>query len=127
MTDAFYETKRDVTAHNMLVKKGFNVTLVSQTDDVIDSDTGAITTPGTVTNTVTKGLMRFFSQDEVDGKDIKSGDLQVLLSAKDLAAAGIVPDTDMRVIVKDVTYFVVRNTPTSPGGIDVLYRLQVRR
>lgn len=127
MTDAFYETKRDVTAHNMLVKKGFDVTLVSQTDDVIDSDTGAITTPGTVTNTVTKGLMRFFSQDEVDGKDIKSGDLQVLLSAKDLAAAGIVPDTDMRVIVKDVTYFVVRNTPTSPGGIDVLYRLQVRR
>ena len=127
MTDAFYIAKRDITAHNMLVKKGFDMTLISQTDDVIDSDTGAITTPGTITNTVTKGLMRFFSQDEVDEVAIKSGDLQVLLSAKDLAEAGIVPDTDMRMLVKGITYFVVRNTPTSPGGIDVLYRLQVRR
>ena len=127
MADAYYIDKRDVTAYNMLVKRGFDITLRSQTDDVIDSDTGAITTPGTVTNTVTKGIMRFFSQDEIDGKNIKSGDVQVLLSAKDLAEAGIVPDTDMRVIALGVTYFVVRNTPTTPGGIDVLYRLQVRR
>lgn len=127
MSDQFYINKRDVTAYNMLVKKGFDITLVSQTDDVIDPNSGVITTPGTVTNTVTKGLMRFFSQDEVDDKNILSGDAQVLLSAKDLAEAGIVPDTEMRVIVKDVTYFVVRNTPTTPGGIDVLYRLQVRR
>ena len=127
MTDQFYIDKRDITAHNLLVKKGFDMTLVSQTDDVINDNTGAITTPGTVTNTVTKGLMRFFSQDEIDGKDIISGDLQVLLSGKDLAVAGIVPDSTMRVIAKGVTYYVVRNTPTTPGGIDVLYRLQIRR
>jgi len=127
MTDQYYIDKRDVTAYDLLVKYGFDITLVSQTADVIDSDSGAITTPGTVTNTVTKGIMRFFSQDEVDDKNIKSGDAQVLLSAKDLAAADIVPDTDMRVIVGDDTYFVVRNTPTKPGGIAVLYRLQIRR
>ena len=127
MTDQYYIDKRDVTAYDLLVKYGFDITLVSQTADVIDPNSGDVTTPGTVTNTVTKGIMRFFSQDEVDDKNIKSGDAQVLLSAKDLAEAGIVPDTDMRVVAGSVTYFVVRNTPTTPGGIDVLYRLQIRR
>ena len=127
MSDSFYIKKRDRTAHRLLTKFGFDMTLVSQAPDIIDPDSGVITTVSTPVNTVTKGIMRFFSQDEIDGQDILSGDLQVLFSAKDFAAAGIVPDTTMRVVAKAVTYFVVRNTPTTPGGIDILYRLQVRR
>lgn len=122
----FYIDKRDITAHNLLDKRGFLMTLVSEAAAVFDSDTG-IKTPGTVTSTSVTGLMRFFSQDEINGKDILSGDVQALLSGKELAAAGIEPDTTMRLIANGVTYNVVRNTPTMPGGIAVLYRLQVRR
>jgi len=127
MSDAFYIEKRDVAAHNQLVKRGFKMTLVSRKDEVIDKNTGAVTTPATVVNTPVTGITRFFSQDEIDGKNVLSNDIQALISGKELAEAGIVPDTTMRLIAKGVTYTVVRDTPTTPGGIDVLYRLQIRR
>ncbi len=124
--DQFYIDKRDITAHNLLDKRGFLMTLVSQTGDIFDSNTG-IRTPGTTTNTSVTGILRFFSQDEINGMDILSGDQQALLSGKELAVVDIEPDTTMRLIAKGLTYNVERVTPTQPGGIAVLYRLQVRR
>lgn len=125
--DQFYIDKRDITAHRLLDKRGFLMTLVTTSDEVIDPNTGAVTTPATVTNTSVTGIMRFFSQDEINGVDIISGDQQALLSGKELAVASIEPDTTHRLIALGVTYMVVRVTPTIPGGIAVLYRLQVRR
>ena len=124
--DSFYIDKRDNSAHNQISKRGFLMTLVSEAADLFDDDTG-IKTPGTVTNTSITGLFRFFSQDEIDGTNIISGDAQVLVSGKELAVVSIVPDTTMRLIAKGVTYNVVRDTPTTPGGIDVMYRLQIRK
>jgi len=126
MADQFYIDKRDVTVHNQFVKRGFVMTLVSEAGESFDPDTG-IKTVGTVTNTSVTGITRFFSQDEIDNINVFSNDLQALISAKETAAAGITPDTTMRLIAKGVTYNVVRVTPTQPGGIDVLYRLQIRR
>lgn len=125
--DQFYIDKRDITAHNLLDKRGFIMTLVSTSLEVIDPNSGVITTPATVTNTSVTGIMRFFAQDEINGVDILSGDQQALLSGKELAVAGINPDTTHRLIALGVTYMVVRVTPTIPGGIAVLHRLQVRR
>jgi len=126
MADVFYEEKRDVTAHNQFVKRGFVMTLVSESGESFDANTG-IKTVGTVTSTPVTGITRFFSQDEIDNVNIKANDIQALISGKELAVVSIVPDTTMRLIAKGVTYNVVRVTPTQPGGIDVLYRLQIRR
>ncbi len=127
MADEFYIQKRDVTAHNQIERRGFTMTLRSLTTPTIDPDTGAVTAVAVPVSTSVTGITRFFSQDEIDGKAIKANDLQALISAKETAAASIVPDTTMRLIAKGVTYNVVRVTPTQPGGIDVLYRLQIRR
>ena len=79
-----------------------------------------------VATTVT-GIFRFFSQDELHGEDVLSGDLQCLIGGKELNDAGIIPDTTMQLVAKGITYSVVRVTPTQPGGVAVLYRLQIRR
>ncbi len=127
MADEFYIQKRDVTAHNQIARRGFSMTLKSSTTPTVDPDTGAVTAAAVPVDTPVTGITRFFSQDEIDGKAIQANDLQALISAKETAVASIVPDTTMRLIAKGVTYNVVRVTPTQPGGIDVLYRLQIRR
>lgn len=124
--DQFYIDKRDITAHALINKRGFAMTLVGPLGGSTDSDTG-VHTPGTPTNTAVVGVMRFFSQDEINNIDVLSGDAQALISAKETAEDGIEPDTEMRLIVNGVTYNIVRNTPTMPGGIAIMYRLQIRR
>ena len=106
---------------------GFEMTLRSSREPTIDPNTGAITAAATNVDTAVTGLFRFFSQDEIDGETILANDLQALIGGTELAAAGIVPDTSMQLIAKGDTYNVVRVTPTQPGGVAVLYRLQIRK
>ena len=131
MADIFYEDLRDNTVAPLLSSAsgafGFDMILRSQREPVIDPDTGAITSPAGNLDTPVTGLFRFYSQDEINGKDILSEDVQALLSAKEINDAGVDPDTAMQLIAKGVTYNVVRNTPTQPGGIAMLYRLQIRK
>lgn len=122
-----YADLRDNTVEPLLADFGFEMTLQSSREPTIDPDTGAITAAAVVIDTTVTGIFRFFSQDEIIRQDVLSNDLQVLISAKDTNATGIVPDTTMQLIAKDITYSIVRVTPTEPGGIAVLYRLQIRR
>lgn len=122
-----YADLRDNTVEPLLADFGFDMTLQSSREPTIDPDTGAITAVATVISTTVTGIFRFFSQDELTREDVLSNDLQVLISAKDANDAGIVPDTTMQLVAKGVTYSVVRVTPTEPGGVAVLYRLQIRR
>ncbi len=131
MADAFYEDLRDNTVVPLMEQFGFDMVLVSNREPSIDPDTGAIT-ESTEVRTPVRGLFRFFSQDEIRtaeavGYNILANDLQALIGGAELAQAGIEPDTGMQLIAKGKTYNVVRNTPTQPGGVAVLYRLQVRR
>lgn len=132
MADAFYTDLRDNTVLPLLVKLGFPMVIRSSRQPVIDPDTGAITTAATTVDTTVNGIFRFFSQDEITkalqvGQTINANDIQALIDASNLNTAGIDPDTSMQLIAKGTTYTVVRVTPTQPGGVSVLYRLQIRK
>lgn len=127
MADVFYTDLRDGVVAKVLKDKGFDMTLESSREPTIDPNTGAITAAAVVVSTIVNGIFRFFSQDEIDGQNILSGDLQALIGGKELSIASLVPDTTMQLVAKGTTYTVVRVTPTTPGGIDVMYRLQIRR
>lgn len=132
MADAFYEDLRDNTVEPLLSEFGFTMTLVTNREPVIDPNTGAVTAAATTVETPVKGLFRFFSQDEMFkalevGQTIQQNDLQALIEAKSVNDAGISIDTVTQLIAKGVTYNVVRNWPTWPGGVELLYKLQVRK
>ena len=127
MVDQFYTDLRDNTVDHVLRDFGFDMTLESTREPKIDPNTGAITVADTVTSTTVVGIFRFFSQDEITRMDILSGDLQALIGGKEVNDAGIVPETTMQLVEKGVKYAIVRVTTTQPGGIAVLYRLQIRR
>ena len=101
--------------------------LKSNREPVIDPDTGAITTAAAEVLTTFDGLFRFYSQDEINGKDVLANDIQVLCEVSAFNTAGITPDSSMQVIAQGETYNVVRETPTMPGGVRVLTRLQIRK
>jgi len=122
-----YADLRDSTVAPLMEDFGFDMTLESSREPTVDPNTGAITAAATVVSTTVTGIFRFFSQDEVIREDVLSGDLQALIGAKKCNDAGIVPDTTMQLTANGDTYSVVRVTPTEPGGIAVLYRLQIRR
>jgi len=132
MADAFYTDLRDNTVKPLLVKLGFPMVIRSSREPVIDPDTGMITTAATTVDTTVNGIFRFYSQDEITkqlghGQDILANDIQALIEANNLHTAGIDPDTSMQLIAKGETYTVMRVTPTQPGGISLLYRLQIRK
>jgi hypothetical protein len=132
MADAFYTDLRDNTVQPLLAKLGFPMQVLSSREPEIDPDTGAITVEATTVSTSVNGIFRFYSQDEISkqlqvGQDILANDIQALIEAKTLNAAGIDPDTAMQLIAKGETYNIVRVTPTTPGGVPVLYRLQIRK
>lgn len=127
MADSFYTELRDNTVAPLLAKLGFPMVIQSSRPPTIDPDTGAITVAATTVSTAVNGIFRFFSQDEIDGRDILANDIQALIEATALNTAGVSPDTAMQLIAKGNTYTVVRVTPTIPGGIELMYRLQIRR
>lgn len=127
-----YANLRDETVQPLLKDLGFEMTLVSSREPVIDPNTGAVTAEGANVSTTVVGIFRFFSQDEIRtaegvGYNILANDSQALIDAKALNTAGIEPDTVKQLIANGVTYNVVRNWPVQPGGVPLLYRLQVRR
>ena len=132
MADKFYTNLRDKTVLPLIKQFGLPMSLKSNREPTIDPDTGAITAAATDVFTTFNGLFRFYSQDEISkalgsGQDILANDIQVLCEVSAFNTAGIVPDSSMQVIAQGVTYNVVRETPTQPGGIRVLTRLQIRR
>lgn len=127
-----YANLRDETVLKLMKEFGFSMTVVSGREPTIDPNTGAITAAAAEVSTTVWGLYRFFSQDEIfkalqAGQDILANDVQFLIEASSLDTAGIDPDSALQVIAQGKTYNVVRNTPTWPGGVAVLYRLQGRK
>ena len=132
MADEFYTNLRDKTVLPLIKQFGFTMSLKSNREPVIDPDTGMITTAATEVLTPFEGMFRFYSQDEITkslghGQDILANDIQVLCEVTAFNTAGIVPDSSMQVVAQGVTYNIVRETPTQPGGVRVLTRLQIRR
>ena len=132
MADQFYTDLRDNTVAPLLLKLGFPMVIRSSREPTIDPDTGMITAVATTVDTSVQGIFRFYSQDEISkalgtGQDILANDIQALIDATALVNAGIDVDTSMQLIARGDTYTVMRVTPTTPGGIDLMYRLQIRK
>lgn len=127
-----YANLRDETVLKLMKEFGFSMVVRSSREPTIDPNTGAITAAAAPVDTTVWGLYRFYSQDEIfkalqAGQDILASDTQFLIEASGLNAAGIDPDSAMQVIAQGDIYNVVRNTPTKPGGVSLLYRLQGRK
>lgn len=68
------------------------------------------------------GVAEPYSERLVNGTSILAGDFKLTM-----ASQGVVPVIGDRVVVGDVEYGVVNVLSTSPGGIAVVYTLQLRR
>jgi hypothetical protein len=124
MADQFYIDIRDGVAEELLTEFGRTYTLQEEgSDAVFDEASGFFTTPGTaVAHTVT-GIFSQYAQREIDGSSIQATDFKVILMAADMT---VVPDTSMKILDGAAEYAIVHVTPLKPGGVDIIYTLQVR-
>jgi hypothetical protein len=127
MVDISYTDLRDNTVDPLMKQFGFSMIVKSSRAPVFDPDTGAELTAAADVETPVTGIFRFYSQDEINGADILANDIQCLIGGSEMSVAGITPDTSMQLIANGDTYNIVRITPTQPGGLSILYRLQIRR
>lgn len=128
MTDvAFYERLRDSTATPLIDRFGAQ-SLYRRTTEVYDPDTG--TTQTVNFDTVVSAVRDEFAVSMVDGDTVLAGDFIVYISAGEL---GIQPLPGDYVFFGSTSednssrYRVIRPTPINPGGIGVVYGVQVRR
>lgn len=65
-----------------------------------------------------------YKTSEIDGSRVMASDLKVILAKGDLA---ISPTTEDKLVIGGVPYSIVDVSPLSPGGVVVLWQMQVRR
>ncbi len=64
-----------------------------------------------------------YTTEEIDNSSVKIGDKKLLMSVEGVDPA---PDTSCQVEVGDVPYQVIKVTPLSPGGVVIMWTVQVR-
>lgn len=116
----FYEDMA-ATAAEMLAEFGQPVTVTRETPGGYDPATGT-TTAGTVQTWAPAGVKLDYTQREIDGTLIKSGDQRVYMSAE----AGLDPQTGDTVTLGAEVWRVVTSRTLAPAGVAVLLDVQVR-
>lgn len=86
-----------------------------------------------ITDYPISALIQEFSEHMINGTTILYGDRLLMAGAESLVTAGnIVPTaaTDKVILTlsegREIEYAIVNVKPMSPGGVDILYELQVR-
>lgn len=125
MSDAFYIGKRDGTAARNIRDKGMPVTLRSKAGEVFDPNTGT-TTGGAVTDVATRALLKSYKLGDVDGQLILRDDVLAIMMAVSDAGAPLSPQPEMQLIANGTTYTIIHVRPVAPGGVAVLYYVQLR-
>ena len=109
------------TALRLLQDKGQSVSLSRETggtfDPILGSTSGATTTAWTG-----YGAAFDYKSAQVDGVMVIKGDIRLLLEAVDTT-----PEMGDRATVDSIDYQVISVKETSPGGVVVMYELQLRR
>lgn len=100
---------------------GQDITLTTVTAGTFNPATGATTGDSETTATV-KAVVTDYRDFQIDGGAIQRGDKQVILSGSVAA-----PDTNDMFTINSLEYMIVNINTISPGGTDVLYKIQVRR
>ncbi len=124
MTAKFYNDLRDGVVEELLTEFGKDYVLQQEgSAAVFDEPTGFITTPGTPTNHTVTGVLTSYNQREINGTSILATDFKLLLSPSGMT---VVPDTSMKIVDGIDEFTIIHVKPLRPGGVDVLYELQVR-
>ncbi|HEY0820256.1 MAG TPA: hypothetical protein VGD46_15835 [Rhizobacter sp.] len=114
------------SAHNDIVDNGAAVVLSVTGPDVQDGGSGEVT-PGPTISVNTYGLVSQFKNSEIDGSAILRGDFRLTASALDLANRNVEPGPGWKCLLGGKTYRVMDAQPVAPGGIPVLWKLQLRK
>jgi hypothetical protein len=117
----FYESLRDGTVSKLITQYGQAVTLKVPSAGTFNAETGGFTA-GAEASYTTVGVADAFFKSEKGGSNVKTKRLKVYLSPADLA---VEPTTSHRIVVSGVEYDIVSVKPVAPGGIVVLYELDV--
>lgn len=118
----FYEKMRDGSAKKLITKYGAAMTLRRTSGGTYNPNAGSIS-GATTTDYPCRGVIQEYRAGEIDGMSVLFGDKKILVSASGLA---IVPESEDLLIIGSNTYSVINNSPLSPGGVDVIYTVQVR-
>jgi hypothetical protein len=116
MSNAFYN-RMQATATRLVTKFGRTVTLTREVEGAVDPASGTVT-PGTPITYTGKGIDRDFNATEIDGSAVIRGDKQLILA-----------DPEQIPLMNDLygDYRVINVQEVTPAGINIIYRLQVRR
>ena len=142
MSDSFYENKRDGVVARALKKYGTPVTLRRITVGAYDEVEGC-TGADTVASHQANAIFENYSAKEVDGTQIRRvertspdassaiirrGDMKVTLGAS--TEGSVIPEPltgDSIVTKKGIVWQVVNSEAISPGDVDLMYLVQVRK
>jgi hypothetical protein len=120
-----YSGIRDGFGADMIADAGQAMTWTPVSGSTYDASTGTATeTAGTPV--VVSGVVKEYSERDVDGTLITTKDKKIVVEGRALAAAGVTPSEDDRVSISGVDYQVVRLMPKSPAGVAIVYEAQVR-
>ena len=117
----FYTDLRSA-AEIMVTEYGQAVTLKRIAAGAYDPSTG--TAAQTVTSYPGRAIMGNYSNRDIDGTLIMRGDRLATLACDTL---GVVPSKDDVLTVDGVDWTVQSVEPVDPGGVALIYRLQVRK
>jgi hypothetical protein len=118
----FYESKRDGTVANAMAKYGMDMTLVVPAAGVFDGSDGSFS-PGTDALYPVRGLNGQIKKARGDAMT-NSKTRFIYLACNGLA---VEPSNNHKLRVGDVDYEIMDVEPLAPGGITVMYQLQVRQ
>ena len=115
MTNPTY-TRAAATAARLISAYGRTMQLVTQTNS---GDSWNPTVSESTTDVY--GVETKYSNSEIDGELIKSGDVKVLIDAE------VKPELSMRLRTNGIDYSIINIETLAPADLTILYKLQVRR
>jgi len=110
------------TAQRLLTNFGASVLYVDSVRNTYDPVTNTIITAAQEYSV--KGAKLNYSLGNVDGENIKQGDVRLLMEARGLP---VTPSPDGEVLIGDVRWKVISVLEINPAAIPVYYELQLRK
>jgi len=122
MTDAWYTAKRDGTVKNSMAKYGLPMTLVVPAVGTYTEGTGAFTA-GTDKTYAVQGLIGNYRKSRKGDTAVQSKTRYIYLSPSGMT---VEPEAGNKLRIGSTDYEIVDVELVQPGGITVLYQLEVR-
>lgn len=122
---SFYEGLRDDTAGPLIAQFGQSGTHRRYAGKSYDNTTGK-TTLGAATDTSIKLLDLPMREREFTEEVVARANAMLLVAAKELNAAGVVPEVDEEILVGGSSYKILAINTVGPSGVAVIYKLAVQ-